>query len=177
MIMISSYRGDLFGIGGGNLDVSHLLRAEFVGVFELVGVVIAGGEEGPGEVHGGGGEGAAADAKEEGDDDAEDVLGAVAEGAEIGGGRGEERLNPRKKLLWLWLWLLLLLLELELGEFGAVVDIDEEGGVGGEEGTEVADLGEDGNGSRGGGLLAEGEGIGGDPEGFAGPGGGDGGGD
>lgn len=44
---------------------------------------MARGEDGPDEVHGGGGEGAAADTEEEGEGDAEDVLGAVAEGGEI----------------------------------------------------------------------------------------------
>ena len=41
------------------------------------------GEERPSEVHGGGGEGSVANAEEESDDDTQDVLGAVIEGAEV----------------------------------------------------------------------------------------------
>ena len=41
------------------------------------------GEERPSEVHGGGGECSAANAEEEGDNDTQDVLGAVTEGAEV----------------------------------------------------------------------------------------------
>lgn len=50
---------------------------------------MAGGEDGPDEVHGGGGEGAASDAEEQGECDAEDVLGPVAEGGEVVGCGGE----------------------------------------------------------------------------------------
>ena len=46
------------------------------------------GEERPSEVHGGGSEGSAASAKEESDDDTQDVLGAVTEGAEVVGSEG-----------------------------------------------------------------------------------------
>ena len=46
-------------------------------------------EERPSEVHGGGGECSAANAEEESDDDTQDVLGAVTEGAEV---VGSERL-------------------------------------------------------------------------------------
>ena len=47
------------------------------------------GEEGPSEIHGGSGEGSATNAEEESDDDTQDVLGAVTEGAEV---VGSERL-------------------------------------------------------------------------------------
>ena len=40
------------------------------------------GEERPSEVHGGGGEGSVANAEEESNDDTQDVLGVVTEGAE-----------------------------------------------------------------------------------------------
>ena len=46
------------------------------------------GEERPSEVHGSGGEGSAANAEEESDDDAQDVLGAVTKGAEVVGSEG-----------------------------------------------------------------------------------------
>ena len=46
------------------------------------------GEERPSEVHGGGGECSAANAEEESDDDTQDVLGAVTEGAEVVGSEG-----------------------------------------------------------------------------------------
>ena len=45
-------------------------------------------EERPSEVHGGGGECSAANAEEESDDDTQDVLGAVTEGAEVVGSEG-----------------------------------------------------------------------------------------
>ena len=45
-------------------------------------------EERPSEVHGGGGECFAANAEEESDDDTQDVLGAVMEGAEVVGSEG-----------------------------------------------------------------------------------------
>ena len=47
------------------------------------------GEERPSEVHGGDGECSATNAEEESDDDTQDVLGAVTEGAEV---VGSERL-------------------------------------------------------------------------------------
>ena len=46
------------------------------------------GEERPSKVHGGGGEGSAANVEEESDDDTQDVLGAVAEGVEVIGSKG-----------------------------------------------------------------------------------------
>ena len=46
------------------------------------------GEERPSEVHGGGGECSAANAKEESNNDTQDVLGAVMEGAEVVGSEG-----------------------------------------------------------------------------------------
>ena len=46
------------------------------------------GEERPSEVHGGGSECSAANAKEESDDDTQDVLGPVMEGAEVIGSEG-----------------------------------------------------------------------------------------
>ena len=46
------------------------------------------GVERPSEVHGGGGECSAANAEEESDDDTQDVLGAVMEGAEVVGSEG-----------------------------------------------------------------------------------------
>ena len=46
------------------------------------------GEERPSKVHGGGGEGSAANVEEESDDDTQDVLGAVAEGVEVIGSNG-----------------------------------------------------------------------------------------
>ena len=46
------------------------------------------GEERPSEGHGGGGEGSAANAKEESDDDTQDFLGVVMEGAEVVGSEG-----------------------------------------------------------------------------------------
>lgn len=80
-------------LGGGDLDIAGLLGALIdlvllirvrIGSTELVAV----GDEGPHEVHGGSGEGAAADAEEEADDDNEDVLSALPEGAEAEGGGG-----------------------------------------------------------------------------------------
>ena len=54
--------------------------------------VVRGGEavreERPSEVHGGGGECSAANAEEESDNDTQDVLGAVTEGAEVVGSEG-----------------------------------------------------------------------------------------
>ena len=46
------------------------------------------GEERPSEIHGGGGEGSATNAEEESDDDTQDVLGAVTEGAKVIGSEG-----------------------------------------------------------------------------------------
>ena len=46
------------------------------------------GEERPSKVHGGGSECSAANAEEESDDDTQDVLGAVTEGAEVVGSEG-----------------------------------------------------------------------------------------
>ena len=46
------------------------------------------GEERPSEVHGGGSECSAANAEEESDDDTQNVLGAVTEGAEVVGSKG-----------------------------------------------------------------------------------------
>ena len=46
------------------------------------------GEERPSEVHGGGGEGSAANAEKESDDDTQDFLGVVMEGAEVVGSEG-----------------------------------------------------------------------------------------
>ena len=43
------------------------------------------GEERPSEVHGSGGEGSVANAEKESDDDTQDVLGVVTEGAEVVG--------------------------------------------------------------------------------------------
>ena len=43
------------------------------------------GEERPSEVHGGGDEGSSANAEEKSDDDTQDVLGVVMEGAEVVG--------------------------------------------------------------------------------------------
>ena len=81
-------------------DVAGLLGALGVGQLVLVVavdvVVVAGGagrgEERPDEVHGRGGEGAAAEAEEKAGDDDEDVLGAVLDGRDgdfrLGGGEG-----------------------------------------------------------------------------------------
>ena len=137
-----------------NHHIPHLLRAD---VLVLVIKGVAAGEEGPGQVHGGGGEGAAADAEEEGDDDAEDVLGAIAEGGEVGGEREERHHGP-------------------LGLSAGLIGVGQNGVVVEEaDGAELSDLGDDGDesgGGRGGGEAAEGDGVGGDEEGFAGPGGG-----
>ena len=46
------------------------------------------GEERPSKVHGSGSEGSAASAEEESDDDTQNVLGAVTEGAEVVGSEG-----------------------------------------------------------------------------------------
>ena len=46
------------------------------------------GEERPSEVHGGGGECSTANTEEESDNDTQDVLGAVTEGAEVVGSEG-----------------------------------------------------------------------------------------
>jgi len=46
------------------------------------------GEKRPSEVHGGGDEGSAANTEEESDDDTQDVLGVVMEGAEVVGSEG-----------------------------------------------------------------------------------------
>ena len=46
------------------------------------------GEERPSEVHGGGGECSTANAEEESDNDTQDVLGVVTEGAEVVGSEG-----------------------------------------------------------------------------------------
>ena len=46
------------------------------------------GEERPSEVHGGGGEGSAVNAEKESDDDTQDFLGVVMEGAEVVGSEG-----------------------------------------------------------------------------------------
>lgn len=98
------------------------------------------GEERPSEVHGGGGEGSAANAEEESDDDAQDVLGAVTEGAEVVGSDG------------------LLGFPVPQRHVVAVDRVTEEEdlGGGGERlflhlgfWVEVADLGEDGDESRG----------------------------
>ncbi|CAL9124696.1 unnamed protein product, partial [Musa textilis] len=79
-------------ISGRDLDVACLLGAPFhipflvaepIGAADLVTV----GDKGPGQVHGGGGEGAAPNTEEEADHDHEDVFGAISEGAEPEGGR------------------------------------------------------------------------------------------
>ena len=46
------------------------------------------GEERPSKVHGGGGEGSVANIEEESDDDTQDFLGVVMEGAEVVGSEG-----------------------------------------------------------------------------------------
>ena len=46
------------------------------------------GEERPSTIHGGSGEGSAANTEEESDDDTQDVLGAVTEGVEVVGSEG-----------------------------------------------------------------------------------------
>ena len=63
-------------------------KAERRGESGVVGGGEAVGEERPSEVHGGGGECSAANAEEESDDDTQDVLGAVTEGAEVVGSEG-----------------------------------------------------------------------------------------
>ena len=64
------------------------------------------GEERPSEVHGGGGECSAANAEEESDNDTQDVLGPVTEGAEVVGARGcQGFLYPNSMLLqWIGSW-------------------------------------------------------------------------
>ena len=63
-------------------------KAERRGESGVVGGGEAVGEERPSEVHGGGGECSATNAEEESDDDTQDVLGAVTEGAEVVGSEG-----------------------------------------------------------------------------------------
>lgn len=84
----SSYRTLGRSLSGGDLDVAGLLGAVdllVIGEIAVHGgaVVVTGGEDGPDEVHGSGGESAASKAEEEGKRDAEDVLGAVTEGGEV----------------------------------------------------------------------------------------------
>ncbi|KAF3444241.1 hypothetical protein FNV43_RR13931 [Rhamnella rubrinervis] len=119
-------------------------------------------EEGPSQIHGGGSESAATDTEEQSDDNAENVFGAIAQRAQVvrrrRGGKGEERKTQRAALE------------------ASIVELflfDEHGvDVGG---VDLADLGEDGDESRGGGRgtggrgLPEGERVGGDEEGLAGP--------
>ena len=63
-------------------------KAERRGESGVVGGGEAVGEERPSEVHGGDGECSAANAEEESDNDTQDVLGAVTEGAEVVGSEG-----------------------------------------------------------------------------------------
>ena len=63
-------------------------KVERRGESGVVGGGEAMGEERPSEVHGGGGEGSAANAEEESNNDTQDVLGAVMEGAEVVGSEG-----------------------------------------------------------------------------------------
>lgn len=48
---------------------------------------MAGGKDGPDQVHGGGGEGTTSNSEKQGKCDAEDILSTIAEGREIGVGR------------------------------------------------------------------------------------------
>lgn len=63
--------------------LGHILLLLAVGVKAADLVPVA--DEGPGQVHGGGGEGTAADPEEEADNDSQDILGALPEGAETKG--------------------------------------------------------------------------------------------
>lgn len=116
---------------------------------------MAAGEERPGQVHGGGGESPAADAEEQRNDDAENVLGAIAQGAEVRGGGPEQREERHP-------------LRLALDATSLIVVALDQNAVEAD-GLEFSDLGDDGDESRGGrgGESPEGEGVGGDEEGLA----------
>ena len=70
------------------LQSTEAKKAERRGESGVVGGGEAVGEERPSEVHGGGGECSTANAEEESDNDTQDVLGAVTEGAEVVGSEG-----------------------------------------------------------------------------------------
>lgn len=100
---------------GRNLLISHFLGVEdimfimtvIISVAEFLKrratvVVISTGEESPDQVHGDGSQSTAADAKQQSDNDAENILGAITEGGEVIAAVAED--GPLM-VLWLGTWL------------------------------------------------------------------------